>query len=173
MRDEATSRTILLLIAVLAAFQMIHYHPLMPERMAVHFGASGSPNGWSERTAFVVLFGSVEALIVLLGLGLPALIGRMPVNLINIPNRHYWFAEERRQETLGFLKTHVLWMETATLGFLMAVAQIIFSANANGAVRRLPANFWLIPVVFVGVIVWLSSKIVLRFRVQPAPGPRA
>ena len=68
----------------------------------------------------------------LLGLALPALIRRVPADFINIPNRHYWMASERRDESVGFLRTHVLWMEAATLVFLIAVAQIIFSANASG-----------------------------------------
>jgi uncharacterized membrane protein len=166
MRDDSTSRAILLLIAIVAAFQMFHYYHLMPERMVVHFNASGAPNGWNSRGEFFVLFGAIEALILVLGLGLPALIARTPASMINIPNRQYWLAPERRDETLSFLQTYVLWMESVTLGFLMAIAQIIFSINASGAEPRLPGDFWIPVVVFVSAIVWLSAKIILRFRVQ-------
>jgi uncharacterized membrane protein len=170
MREDGTSRAVLLLLAALAAFQLIHYYPQMPATMAVHFGASGEPNGWSGRLAFFILFGVIEALVVAFGLALPALIARTPSSFVNIPNRHYWFAPERREDTVSFLRIHILWIEAATLAFLMAIAQILFTVNAGGAERRLPGDFLIVLVVFVGVVLGLAIRIVLRFRNEQPPG---
>jgi uncharacterized membrane protein len=170
MKDDGGSKAVVLLVAALAAFQMIHYYPLMPGTMVVHFGTSGAPNGWSARPVFIATFGATEALIVLLGLALPSLIGRIPADFINIPNRQYWLASERRDESVSFIRTQVMWMETATLVFLMAIAQIIFTLNLSGAPRRLPGDFWIVAVAFVAVIVWFAARIMLRFRIPKSPG---
>ena len=60
MGDNGTSKAVLLLLAALAALQMIHYYPLMPGTMVVHFGPSGAPDGWSDRNGFFTVFGAVD-----------------------------------------------------------------------------------------------------------------
>ena len=166
MRLDRTPMTVLLLFAAVAAAQMVHYYPLLPERLAVHFGPSGEANGWSSRGEFVVLFATMEAFFVLLGVAFAIALGRVPAALINISHKDYWFSPERREESVGFLKNQMLWMETATLGFLVALAQIIFIENLGNAPPRLPGDFWYVLVAFVAAILWFSLRIVLRFRSQ-------
>jgi hypothetical protein len=87
--------TVLLLLAAVAAIQMTHYYPLLPERLAVHFGSSGEPDGWSSKGEFMVLFGAMEAFFVLFGVAFAILLDRVPLALINIPHKHYWFSPEK------------------------------------------------------------------------------
>jgi len=162
--------TVLLLLAAVAAIQMTHYYPLLPERLAVHFGSSGEADGWSSKGEFMVLFGAVEAFFVLFGVGLALALDRIPVALINVRHKDYWFAPEKREESLEFLKNQILWMETATLGFFVAMAQFIFSGNLGDTPPRLSGDFWYVLVAFIAVISWFSLRIVLRFR---APRERA
>jgi uncharacterized membrane protein len=169
MREDGTARAVLWLLSAVALFQLLHYYPRMPETMAVHFGPSGQPDGWSEKLPFFLIFGATEAFVVAFGLMLPALISRVPASIVNIPNRHYWFAPERRDETTSFLSKHILWIESATLVFLMAVAQIVFVVNSGDGGGRLTGDFWIVIVAFVGVVLWLSARIVMRFRSVP-PG---
>ncbi|MEA3409857.1 MAG: DUF1648 domain-containing protein [Candidatus Eisenbacteria bacterium] len=164
MKLDRTPMTILLLLAAVAAVQMVHYYPLLPERLAVHFGASGEPNGWSSKGEFMVLFGAMEAFFVLFGVGLAFALDRIPVALINVRNKDYWFSPERREESLEFLKNRILWIETATLGFLVALAQILFRENLGDAPPRLSGDFWYVMIVFVVAVLWLALQIVLRFR---------
>lgn len=171
MREDGTSRAVLLLLAAVAAFQLLHYYPQMPERMVVHFAASGEPNGWSDRLSFFVLFSIFEAVVVALGLALPAILNAIPASFVNIPNSHYWLAPERREDTVAFLRRHILWIESATLLFLIAIAQMVFTINLGGAERRLPGDFWIVLAAFVAVVVGLVARIFLRFRREPAlPG---
>ena len=90
MREDGMPRTILLLLSALAAFQLLHYYPQMPESMVVHFGRSGEPNGWSERLPFFLTFATIEAIVVAFGFALSTVLGRIPAPLVNIPNREYW-----------------------------------------------------------------------------------
>ena len=84
--------------------------------------------------------------------------------LINVRNKDYWFSPERREESLEFLKNRILWIEIATLGFLVALAQILFKENLGDAPPRLSGDFWYVMVVFVVAVLWLGLQIVLRFR---------
>ena len=138
MNLERTPVTVLLLLAAVAAVQMIHYYPQLPDTLAVHFGASGEPDGWSGKTEFVVLYGAMEAFFVLLGFGLAWMLRKIPASYVNIPNREYWLADERRPETVEFISNHVIWIQAATLGFLIAIAQSVFLANMSDAAPRLP-----------------------------------
>lgn len=164
MRLDRTPLTVLLLLAALAAAQMLHYHPLLPDSIAVHFGASGEPNGWSGKTEFVMTYGATEALVVLLGIGLALTLSRIPASLVNIPHRQHWLAPERRDDTVVFLSTQIVWMEAVTLGFLMAIAQLVFTKNLGDTPPRLSGDFWYLLVAFVGTMLWFVLRIVLRFR---------
>ena len=163
MRLDRTPMTVLLLLAAVAAIQMTHYYPLLPERLAVHFGASGEANGWSSKGEFMVLFGGMEAFFVLFGLAFATLLDRVPLAFINIPHKDYWFSPERQEESRAFLRNQILWMEAATLGFLVALAQLLFKENLGSALPRLPGGFWYVLVAFVAAVLWFSVGIVRRF----------
>ena len=156
--------TVLLLLAAVAAVQMTHYYPLLPERLAVHFGVSGEADGWSSKGEFVVLFGAMEAFFVLFGVAFAAMLDRIPLSFINIPHKDYWFSPERQEESRAFLRNRILWIETVTLGFLVALAQLIFKENLGNAVPRLPGNFWYVLIAFVAAVLWLGLGVILRFR---------
>jgi uncharacterized membrane protein len=156
--------TVLLLLAAVAAVQMTHYYPLLPERLAVHFGASGEADGWSSKGEFMVLFGGMEVLFVLFGVAFAVMLDRIPLALINIPHKDYWFSPERQEESRAFLRNQILWIETATLGFLVALAQLIFRGSLGSALPRLPGSFWHVMVVFVAAVLWFSVRIITRFR---------
>ena len=164
MRLDRAPMTVLLLLAAVAAIQMTHYYPLLPERLAVHFGASGEADGWSSKGEFVVLFGAMEAFFVLFGVAFAIMLDRIPLALINIPHKNYWFSPERQEESRAFLRNQILWIETATLGFLVALAQLIFKENLGSALPRLPGNFWYVLVVFVAAVLSFSVRIIRRFR---------
>lgn len=164
MTLNRTPMTVLLLLAVLAAVQMVHYHPLLPDNIAVHFGAGGEPNGWSNKTEFVLTYGGTEAFIMIVGVALAFVLGRIPASLINIPHREYWLSPERKDETLVFLVDQLLWIEVATLAFLIAIAQLVFKENLGEVPPRLSGEFWYVLVAFVGATLWMTARIILRFR---------
>ncbi len=163
MRLNRAPMTVLLLLAAVAAIQMTHYYPLLPERLAVHFGASGETNGWSSKGEFMVLFGAMEVFFVLFGLAFAVMLDRIPLALLNVPHKDYWFSPERQEESRAFLRNQILWIKAATLGLLVALAQLIFKENLGNTLPRLPGSFWYVLVAFVVAVLWLSAGIILRF----------
>ena len=172
MRLDRAPVTVLLILVALAAIQAIHYYPALPNELVVHFNAAGEPNGWSQKGSFMLTYAITEAMVVVLGVGLAFLIERVPPSLVNIPHRQYWLAPERRKETAEFLANQLMWIEAATLLFLMAIAQIVYVKNLSADPPRLSRDIWYLVAAFAVAVVWLSLRIILRFgrRGQEEPG---
>jgi uncharacterized membrane protein len=163
VKVDRTPVTVLLLLVVAAAGQLLHYYPKLPETIAVHFGASGAPNGWSGKAIFFLIYAAIEAAMVLIGLAMIFFGDRAPGSFLNLPDRDYWLATERREESLTFFWTRTVWIEVTTLAFLIVVAEFIFRANLTGGAPKLAGDFGLIIVVFVAAVTWQSFRIIRRF----------
>ena len=167
MKVDRAPVTVMLLLAVVAAAQLLHYYPKLPETIAVHFGASGQANGWSGRTSFFIIYAAIEAAIVLASLAVAFFGERIPASFLNLPNRDHWLSPERRDETLAFVWTQTIWIEAMTLAFLIAVAEFVFRANLAGGGPTLAGGFAVVLIAFVAGVVWQSIRIVRRFS-RPA-----
>lgn len=107
---------------------------LLPERVASHFAASGVPDGWMTRGGYLTVTS-------LMGLGLPAFLAGLcyatrffPDWMINLPNKGYWLAPERRRDTNNYLFGHCLWMVCLVVLHFWAMHSLTIFAN-----RRSPA----------------------------------
>jgi uncharacterized membrane protein len=158
------SKIILFFLIGLFAAQCVYYYPNLPEIMASHFDGAGRPNGWMSKQSFYIFEGFILGLIVLEFTFLPWIIGKMPNRLINMPNKDYWFAEERRVETIDVIRHFFEWFSAALLALFTAVNQLVFRANINN--ENLSSGVWLILGAFLlFVIVWLI-KFYRRFRIE-------
>lgn len=164
MKRNGHSLAVLIVLALLAAAQLAYYYPRLPDSIAVHFGPSGNPDAWSGKAGFIVLYGGIEALMFIMGLLAALLPSKMPVSMLNIPNRDYWLTPERREASLEFLSDQILWLESITLAFLIAVAQIIVRANLHGTPRIPHAPVFTVLAVFVASIIAVSVRMYWRFR---------
>ncbi len=59
MSSKVIARGLFFAIALMAIAQCIHDFPLLPDRMASHFAASGAPNGWMTKIQFFIVFAIV------------------------------------------------------------------------------------------------------------------
>lgn len=161
---DRTPLTTMLVLAVVAVIQFVHYYARLPDTLATHFNMAGQPNGWTGRAGFIATMGAIEALFVVGALLFTKFAARIPTGALNIPNRDYWLEPARRSDSLKFVWSHILWIETITLAFLIAVTEVVFRSNLTGGTPALPGNFFYVLVVFVLTIGWLSIRILLRFR---------
>jgi hypothetical protein len=117
-----------LYVAVIGVFVWVSSRRL-PPLVASHFGAAGVPNGYMTRTvyaAFMLAF--VIALpAFMVAVGWYAL-GRAGARL-NVPNRDYWLAPERRAATVAGLRTGILWFGVLLVTFLGYVHGLVVQAN--------------------------------------------
>jgi uncharacterized membrane protein len=136
----------------------------LPEQVATHFGGGGVPNGWMTRNVYQIF-------ILAFGLGLPFfiiglhyLLARYAGSQFNIPNREYWLAPERRDETLGFMLRHSWWLGCLLLSFMIAVHHLLLISNLTSPPRLSAVPFLLFLAMFlVGLCGWILV-LVTRFR---------
>ncbi|MEO6590257.1 MAG: DUF1648 domain-containing protein [Pyrinomonadaceae bacterium] len=158
------SRIVLFFLIGVFAAHCIFYYPNLPPEMASHFDAAGRPNAYISKEKFFAFESLILLLIILEFTFLPWIIGKMPNRLINMPNKDYWFAAERRAGTLVTIQHFFEWFSASLLALFIGINQLVFRSNLNG--ETLSANSWLIIGAFLlFVIVWLI-KFVRRFRIE-------
>ncbi|MGA2802551.1 MAG: DUF1648 domain-containing protein [Verrucomicrobiota bacterium] len=130
----------------------------LPERLATHFDASGQPNGWMDRTSYLLF-------MAVFGIGFPLFVPAISYfsrflsdRLQNIPHRDYWFASERRAVTVAYLFRHSLWFASMALCFVMGIHASILHANSLGqAFLSTPLVIGLAGCFLVGTVIGAVS----------------
>ncbi|MGH9650036.1 MAG: DUF1648 domain-containing protein [Terriglobales bacterium] len=150
-------------LLVVLAGQAVYYYPQLPERMASHFGSDGQPNGWSSREGFFGIIGFVVLIESAAFLGLPRILGRFPIALINLPNKQYWLVPERKQESLAWMTQRMAWFGAAILALIAVVNQMVIQANLSSE-ARLSDRMWIVIAVFLVFVAGWMAAIFRRFR---------
>ena|SRR5579871_3186866 len=101
----------------------------LPDRMASHFGASGMPNGWMPKNAFLLIYLAVLFAAFSVEFLVPRSLAKKSDRSINLPNKAYWLAPERRAETFAFFDKFFAWYGCAFLLLEVCVLELAIQAN--------------------------------------------
>ena len=163
MSPRFSTIALLLLLLVLSAFVWISSSAL-PEVVASHFGSSGAADGYMPRGTYI-------ALLLVLIVGVPLLLALLPAAVagsggknLNIPNREFWLAPERRASTLASIRLHGLCFAAAVALFMAYVHWLVVQANALRPAHLSMAGITAgLSVSFLLLVVWLAV-LYARFR---------
>jgi uncharacterized membrane protein len=159
------SRLALLTLTLLALLELAYFYPRLPDTVATHFDAAGQADGWSAKAAFVQTNAGIILLLALLFPGISWLVARLPADLINMPNRDYWFAEERRASTLATIQQQMEWLGVATLLLLIAILQGSIVASLTPGGKMSAAATWLpLAGYLIFMLVWTATFIGRFYR---------
>src|SRR5882724_8354599 len=129
MKNFRVPQMVFLLIALGAILGFAMYYPQLPERVASHFDANGHPNGWQTKSMFTTFFYGAIGIASVVGFIVPILIGLLPSAAINLPNKEYWLAPERREASIQFIQDQMTWFGCALLLFLSVAIFAAIQAN--------------------------------------------
>jgi uncharacterized membrane protein len=147
-------RSVLVLLLLVFIGQIVYYYPQLPEKVASHFNGYGQPDNWSSKQTFVLIMVVVATFATAFPFLITALIRSMPESLINLPNKNYWLAAERREKTLQTLGAQFELFSLVILALLIAINQLAIQANLTQ--QPLSMNVWYILGAFLlFVIVWM------------------
>jgi uncharacterized membrane protein len=163
-------RLLIVISLLAAAAQSAFYWARLPAMMASHFGAAGQANGWQSKPAFFGFYCFIMLLLAVIFLGMPVLIRFMPVSLINLPNKDYWLAPQRREASLSFLQNQLELTGAAAMLLVVLVMQLAMNANLNGSASLSPVATWLLLIVFVGFELMCTARMITRFGARPVSG---
>jgi serine/threonine-protein kinase len=142
----------------------------LPATVASHFDAHGDANGWMDRTLFLLMMVLVGLLMPGMALLLRVLLRWLPASQINLPNREYWLAPERRAETIAEIPRRFLWLSCWTLVFLLGIHMLVVDANQRNP-NHLSSAIWVLLVAYlVSIAIWVAA-LVRHFRRVPAGTP--
>ncbi len=167
------SRLPKLIFALLVLFAAVHFsnvYPQLPNVVASHFNGRGAANGWQTKSAFFSVFAGVSVLAAVVGFGIPRIIAAVPEQLINLPNKQYWLAPERRAETLAFLASDFAWFACGI--FLMIIFAFDYATQSNLHPEKPPnpARMWYVLGGFLlFTLVWII-RMLAKFLRPPAVG---
>jgi len=120
---------LVLLAAAGVAFVLVTSAQL-PAIAATRFDLGGAPNVFMTRQGYRWLMGFLVGFVPLLVAFLPALIGSRWPQLLNIPNRDYWLAPERRAETLASVGSRTMLLAAVMIALMCFTHWLVLEANA-------------------------------------------
>ena len=154
-------RSLFFAIILAAIAECVHDYSLLPDRLASHFSASGIPNGWMTKTQFMLMYGVVLLPALAIEFWVSNQIANKPDARLNLPNKEYWLAPERRAETFAYFETFFAWYGCAFL-FVVAFAMgLAMRANFNTP-PQLPTG----PIVsdIVGFVLFNIAAVIAMLR---------
>jgi len=168
MQRSNPSKFVFALLAVGAAFHFSSLYAQLPEVMASHFNARGVANGWQTKSAFFNVLIGVSVLAAVVGFGIPLLIKLLPPEFINLSNRRYWLAPERRAETMDFLNGYFAWFGCALFAVILLTINFAIQANLHPDHRPDATPMWFVLAGFMAFAVVGTVRIFKRFGQAPA-----
>jgi uncharacterized membrane protein len=153
------TRLLLLGLVLFSLLEAARQWNTAPSVVPSHFDAAGRPNAWSPREEFFLLQVGVTLGIAALFIGISRLLKSAPASLINLPNKSYWLASERREETMDRLASYFDVFSSATVLLLLVVFELASRASHGGS---LETNYFL--PVLVSYLVFSAGWTVALIR---------
>lgn len=163
------SKVLMVLTGMAGVIQSIYYYTQFPEKVASHFGSSGIPDGWMPRLENLFVSSAIFVFMTIMMFSLPRLVSILPVRFVNLPNRDYWLANERKEQTIKDLTVRMFIFGSAINIFFIFVTHMVFEANNVQPVKLNENNMLLALGIFMLFLAgWLISFI-RRFRKTAQP----
>ena len=168
--DSRLPRVLYFVMVLLAAIYFSLLYAKLPEVVATHFSANGTPGNWQPKSGFLGMFVLMSVVPAVLVFGVPALIKALPPSLVNLLNKEYWLSEERADETQEFLGAWFGWFGCAVYFMILFAMNYAMQANLHPGERPSAETMMWMVYGFAGfTLVWVL-RIPLHFVRKPGAG---
>ena len=164
--SSAGALVVLVCLTVFAVAFVLYTTRYLPETVATHFGAGNQANGWMSRKSYL-------SFILSFMIGISAFIsfcvGTLPRQFpqwTNVPNRDYWLAPARRDESLVFLSAHGKRLGCLIVMMMLAMHYVILKANHVQPPTLPVSTFSSVLFGFVLALIWWIVRLYRRFPKQ-------
>jgi uncharacterized membrane protein len=159
---------------LLAAVGLLYFSLLyrqLPDPMASHFNASGVATGGMPKSGFFILIA-----VVTLAAGMPVFVvtrsmAKLPNHKINLANKEYWLAPERRAETVEYLGMQMGWFGCALLALLYCGLYNAVAANLRPSRIFDSTSFYEELAAFFAFIIFWIVRLLSHFARVPQSHP--
>jgi uncharacterized membrane protein len=161
MNKRTIAIIVFVIISLACVAHALWYYPRLPEQVAHHFGATGEPDAWGHKTQFLVVYLVTVGVMVATFLGLGLALPKIPNSAINLPNKDYWLAPERRQQTLDYMLPWFLWLGSLTMLLLLDIFHQSFQVHLGNATKL--NHFWITMGAYLAITTAWCIGIYRRF----------
>lgn len=156
MNERTLGFIVTAVMLILCGAQILYYAPLLPDTVASHFALDGTPNGWDDKESFLIFYAGFVVFLALMFVAMALFLPRIPSALINMPDKAYWLAPERKEATLSYLSGRLLAMGNVTVLFIIVLFQFTIQANLQGEDAGLGAETLVLTgLYFAYMLVWV------------------
>lgn len=150
-------------LLALGMAQLTVYYPQLPETMSIHFNRDGLANGWSSREVYFSIQIGLLVTLTLFAAFAP-LWGLRPGIKFRLPNRDYWLARERKEQTMAWIENSYRKLFLLSMILMLLVSEQVLRANLSQPVH-LDSTLFLVGLglYFLVIAVWLF-RLFRRFR---------
>ncbi|KAJ5079579.1 immunity protein sdpi [Anaeramoeba ignava] len=155
---------LILFLFFLSILQSLYYFYVLPDQVAVHYNFKLEPDWISSKKLLIGSYLIVSIAIFVLFKFLTSFLFQR--GRFKVPNKEYWFSEERKQKTIEKAIKYFEVFHLILLLFLLVLFQIIFMENLS---NHQLSWFWVLWVVIAGylVLVFIWSYFYSRaFRLE-------
>ena len=136
----------------------------LPPVVTSHFDLSGTPDATMPRDLFTNLFLAIMVLTSGLMALLPMVIAKLPPQMINIPNRLYWLAPDRIENTKQILQAYLVIFASKLCCFMAVIFWLIVQAHLHNPPQLSAQYLMLATGVFVVLTIFWSMSLSARFK---------
>jgi|GEM_PF-6903228 len=138
----------------------------LPETMATHFDASGTPDGFSAKGSFLTSFLGIQVFLQALLLGSALLIHKIPVAVLNIPEKERWIQSGQMNRARAITRNGLLQMGASSSLLVLALFELMLKANRESGALDARA-LWIVLLVYSVHTLWLCFAMMKRLKHPP------
>ncbi|MCC7037144.1 MAG: hypothetical protein IT560_07525 [Alphaproteobacteria bacterium] len=153
-----------LIFYVLVLLHLAHSYTLLPEVISTQFDAYGTPLRSMARADFAMFHIGFVVFMSGIFAGMGYFLTRLPVKYLNIPNKDYWLAPERRRETLQGLRHDLCVMGLIVGAFVMLIDYFVMDAAQRNARGVSPETLSILVSCMAAVTGLLVARLLIKFR---------
>jgi hypothetical protein len=154
-------RTLFFLLLALGVGFVWWSSGVLPSTVAAHFAVDGAADGFMPRGQYVAFMMGLVIAVPTHVFWTARLASRLPLRFINLPNKQYWLAPERRAATLASLGAFGVWVACGLLGVLCVAHWLVVRANLEHPPRLEQAPLIAIVAAFL-LALFVGIAVVLR-----------
>lgn len=131
---------------------MAWWYGKLPAVVPSHFDGRGFPDGTMTKNGYVVLMAAVHIHMVFILGAISFVMPKSPDSLINLPNKAYWLAPERRSNTIQQMQNILLNIGTMTMVFMGALFHLSSQVAVKERVTINPEFAWFFGIYMAAIL---------------------
>ncbi len=165
--NNRTVLFVLVMTLIAAVVQSVYYYPKLPDQLPSHVTVSGEVDNYTAKSQlFVLMLSTIFGTAVFLTLGTLLALKKAP-QLVNLPNKEYWFTPEHKQNTIAFVFKIMVKLTIASILMMIVILQSIIWVSL-GSLQSPDLFIWSATGLLCAYCLIIIIQLNRRFRLPDA-----